>query len=237
MSMCTFLFCDNLLTEFIAWAPAVPILAFRTESSYLCRCHGAELWGMTGDGPPISGARTAALLPLPPPTLAQSQPWLPPQGPMTSWTALSLYCCLVYTFLLVNILHCHVRLHIKKNPIFSNKITNNFKKATVEHTLSMGLFWDWVPLWGNRSYTREASASWTRECGQRMEHRLLTTCSLGWFLADSSSKSRKIENSRKFSFILTWTSTQPFKKYFLQMFINHIYQNLSLVHLMDKGIP
>lgn len=176
MSMCTFLFCDNLLTEFIAWAPAVPILAFRTESSYWCRCHGAELWGMTGEGPPIAGARPTAVTAFAA-TYLGSQPWLPPQGPVTPGPPSACTAPWYTPSLLMCILHCHIRLHLKK-PAFSDKITNNFMKATVERTLSMSLFWDWVPLWGNRSYTCEASASWTRECGQWVERRLLTACSL-----------------------------------------------------------
>ena len=115
VSMCTFLFCDNLLAEFIAWAPAVPGLAFRTESSYWCGCHGAELWGMMGDGPPVAGARPTAV-PAFATTYLGSQPWLPPQGPVTSWTALSLYCSPVYTFSA----HVHPSLShktsLKKNP-------------------------------------------------------------------------------------------------------------------------
>lgn len=48
VSTCKFLFCNNLLTKFIAWALAVPVLALRTETVYLCRCNRDGIGGRMG---------------------------------------------------------------------------------------------------------------------------------------------------------------------------------------------
>ena len=117
------------------------------------------------------------LLPLPSPPGLRSQPWLPPQGPMTSWMPLACIAAWCTSSLLVCTLHCHIRLHLQ-NAHSAIKLLRISRQQPYSINQVWGPFWERVPLWVHRSHTHEACPSRARECGQLKECRLPTTCSL-----------------------------------------------------------